>query len=112
RSAARLAARLDSAAHAAGRLCLARGCGDHSALVGVARGLAPLVLDVPREQSPSGAAALADLTVLVAPASGEPALAELAAHSLTRDGRRPITVVSRAGSRSRWESRARLLLPE
>jgi hypothetical protein len=114
RAAARLAARVGSGglgAQAAGRLCLASD-GDHAGLAASARRLAPLVLDVARDRSPSGAASLADLTVLVAPGDGEPALAELAARSIARAGREPVTVASRADDPSRWSGRAVAVLPE
>jgi hypothetical protein len=114
RAAAKLAARFRSGgvpARPAGRLCLLAAW-DYAALSSSARGLAPLVLDVRRNGSAGVAASVADLTLIVAPASGEPALAELATRALGRAGREPLTVVARGADRSRWEGRASIRLPD
>jgi hypothetical protein len=114
RAASRLAGQVSSSglpAEAAGRLCLAR-TDDLAGLTLAARGLAPLVLDLPRGRPAAEAASLADIAILVAAGDGEPALAELAARSLAWPGREPLTVVSRATEPSRWAGRAHLVLPE
>ncbi|HEY7632296.1 MAG TPA: hypothetical protein VH817_16435 [Thermoleophilaceae bacterium] len=89
-SAARLAARMESA-QPLGRLCLTSSVPEGSE--------APLVLD----GAPTPAA---HLTILLAPADAEPALAELAA----RTHNAQLTVVN--GSDERWHKRAFLSLPQ
>lgn len=113
RTAARLAGQMNSggsAARAAGRLCLT-DVHDFASLASLWRRVAPLVLDVPPDVAPSGPSSLADLTILVAPGDGEPALAELAARSLSRLGGQPVIVVSRPDQPACWEGRAAVSLP-
>lgn len=110
RAASRLAARLPGST-ASGRLCLWQGHDPAGAVVG-AGGLAPLVFDVPHDGPASDSASLADATVLVVPGDAEPALAELAAHTLARHGRAPLTVVNRPSQPGRWDGRAAALLPD
>jgi hypothetical protein len=107
RSATRLAARVSSGgeqARAAGRLCIA--CAGEPATLAP---LAPVVLDLPPGEHPQ--IEHAHLTILVAPGEAEPALAELAARNLSRHGREPLTVVTRAADVERWHQRAFLSLP-
>lgn len=73
---------------------------------------APVVLDVPHGAAPEAALAMADAAVLVAAPSLEPALADVVAASLTRDGRAPVTVVSRAVESDAWVARGALLIGE
>ena len=110
RAASRLAVQMGSGARPAGRLCVT-DARDFGALASLWRGVAALVLDVPRDVAPRGPASVANLTVVVAPGDGEPALAELAARSLARGERRPLIVVSRPDGPERWEGRAVLALP-
>ena len=112
RAAVRLAARIASSgspATATGRLCLVRPH-DLAAFTSSARSMAPLVLDLP----PGGGhgAPLAHLTILIAPGDAEPALAELAARSLARGARDPLTVVSSAPGDASWDGRAFTHLPQ
>jgi hypothetical protein len=108
-AARRLAGQMSSGgspAWAAGRLCLT-DTHDHGSLAALWRQLAPIVFEVPRGASASGA----DLTILVAPGEGEPALAELAAGGLLGAGRQTLTVVNHADDPGRWRGRAALILP-
>jgi hypothetical protein len=100
RGAARLAARFSFSAQAAGRLCLT----SHDLDPAFAE-LAPVVGEV------AAPAAGAHLTILVAPAAVEPALAELAARNHAQTGREPLTVVSGVADSARWEERAFAVLP-
>jgi hypothetical protein len=63
---------------------------------------APVVLDVGHGTPPEGAVAMADRAVLVASPDVEPALAELAAGALTRDGGAPLVVLNRALGGDGW----------
>ncbi len=106
RSATRLAALIASGGaptRAAGRLCLTTTA-DYAWLTQ----LAPVVLDLRPGDQPQDA----QRTILVAPGDSEPALAELAARTLTRDGREPLVVVTNAGNPERWRERALLSLPQ
>jgi hypothetical protein len=98
-------------ASAAGRLCLLDD--DDPALreLAVTRP-APLVLDVPHGKAPESAFALADAAVLVATPSIEPALADVIAASLTRDGAVPAIVLNRAVDLDAWSGRDALTIPE
>jgi len=98
RPAVRLASR-QPGARAAGRLCLT----SLDAPTHLAQ-LAPLVLDLPSDDTTH--AALAHVAILIAPGDAEPALAELAARTLNA-----ITVVTSADEPSRWDRRAFLVLP-
>jgi hypothetical protein len=83
------------ATRAVGRIALVAA--DDNALRDVAIGRrAPLVLDVPHGTAPEPALALADRAVLVASADVEPALAEVAAAALAREGPWPLVVFNRA----------------
>jgi hypothetical protein len=98
-------------ASAAGRLCLLED--DDPALRELAATRpAPLVLDVPHGTAPEAAFALADSAVLVASPSIEPALADVIAASLTRDGGVPAIVLNRAVDLDAWAGRDALTLPE
>jgi hypothetical protein len=95
-----------------GRVCLT-ACGDGSALVDAARGLAPLVLDVHDPSQAAVAASMAEAVVLVGLPTSEPALAVVLSDSLSRVGPEPIVVVNRdRGEGDRWGDRCSLLLPE
>jgi hypothetical protein len=89
-SSARLATRIEDA-RPLGRLCLTSRTPEDSG--------APLILD-------GAGAEAADLTILLAPADAEPALAELAATTHNAQ----LTVVN--GSDERWHQRAFLSLPQ
>jgi hypothetical protein len=99
------------AASAAGRLCLLDD--DDPALRELATSRpAPLVLDVPHGMAPEAPFALADAAVLVATPSIEPALADVIAASLTRDGCLPVIVLNRAIDLEAWAGRDALTIPE
>ena len=107
-AAGRLRSRLHDeriAATAAGRLCFCHPR-EPEQMPELSR-LAPVVIDGPPGDSPS-----ADLTIVVAPADAEPALAELFALSLPPGGSEPLLVVNRAREDARWSGRATLFLPE
>jgi hypothetical protein len=98
-------------ATAAGRLCLLDP--DDPAVRELAYSRpAPLVLDVEHGRPPQGPVALADVTVLVAGLDVEPALADVVAQSLARDGVAPPLVVNRAADPASWARRGALLIGE
>jgi hypothetical protein len=82
-------------ATAAGRLCLLDPHAHALRELAIARP-APIVLDVAHGHPPESPRALADAAVLVASPSVEPALADVVAASLTRDGVTPPIVLNRA----------------
>jgi hypothetical protein len=94
-----------------GRLCLIE-CGDHAALADATRYLAPLVIDVGHEPTPSSAVAVADHAVAVASPGVEPALAAVVGDALAELGPRPVTVLNRAGALEGWEGRVEIVLPD
>jgi hypothetical protein len=104
-AARRLARALPPAsAAAAGRLCLIDP--GEPALRELALGRpAPLVLDVAHGDPPEGPVALADVLVLVAAPSVEPALADVVAASLGRGGEPPGVVLNRATEPGGWAGR-------
>jgi hypothetical protein len=73
---------------------------------------APLVLDVGHGTPPEAALAMADRAVLVASPDVEPALAELAACSLARDGAAPLVVLNRALDDAGWHDRPQATVGE
>jgi hypothetical protein len=73
---------------------------------------APLVLDVGHGTAPEVALAMADRAVLVATPEVEPALGELAAHSLARDGVAPLIVLNRALDADGWGERPHATIGE
>jgi hypothetical protein len=94
----------DAAAAAAGRLCLLDP--DVPALRELAASRpAPLVLDVGHGRPPESPVALADAIVLVAAPWVEPALADVVAASMTRDGTVPPVVLNRAVDLDGWSAR-------
>jgi hypothetical protein len=96
-------------AAAAGRLCLLDP--DEPALRElVASRPAPVVLDVAHGVAPEGPCALADAVVLVAAPSVEPALADVVAASLSREGPAPAIVLNRALEPGLWRAREDVLL--
>jgi hypothetical protein len=117
RAAMRLSTALSGAAEvqACGRLCCAAidARADDAApierLVGAARYLAPVILDLPPDGAAAAGAALADRVAVVASASAEPAL--LAA-VVTILGGEPLKVVNRIAAPVGWEGRADILIPD
>jgi hypothetical protein len=99
------------AASAAGRLCLLDP--DDAALRELASSRpAPVVLDVEHGRPPQSPFALADAAVLVAGPAVEPALADVVAASLTRDGVAPTIVLNRALDPEEWSGRDVLVVGE
>lgn len=94
----------DESAAAAGRLCLLDPDGPALRELAASRP-APLVLDVGHGRPPESPFALADAAVLVAAPSVEPALADVVAASLTRDGLIPPVVLNRAVDVDAWSGR-------
>jgi hypothetical protein len=70
------------------------------------------VLDVEHGRPPQGPFALADAAVLVASEAVEPALADVVAASLTRDGVAPPIVLNRAVDPAAWSEREVLIIGE
>jgi hypothetical protein len=111
-AARRLARALPPAsAAAAGRLCLIDPVEPALRELALSRP-APLVLDVEHGQPPEGPVALADVVVLVATPDVEPALAEVVAASLSRDGDAPRVVLNRAIEPGPWAGRDVLAVGE
>jgi hypothetical protein len=98
-------------AWAAGRLCLLDDSDPALRELATSRP-APLVLDVPHGCAPEAPFALADAAVLVATPAVEPALADVIAASLTRDGAAPAIVLNRAADLGAWSNRGALEIPE
>jgi hypothetical protein len=98
-AASRLARALEdlpgAATKAVGRLCLVEGA-DHFALAECSRHLAPLVLDAGSVSVGGVPAAVADVTLLVATPTVEPALARAAAGCLARMRAEAIVVFNRS----------------
>jgi hypothetical protein len=98
-AASRLARALEdlpgAATKAVGRLCLVEGA-DHFALAECSRHLAPLVLDAGSVSVRGVPAAVADVTLLVATPTVEPALARAAAGCLARMRAEAIVVFNRS----------------
>jgi hypothetical protein len=78
-------------------------------VVNAARYLAPVVLDVPADGSAAGIGQLADRVVVVASATGEPALLDAVAAII---GGEPLKVANRITEAGDWAQRADLLLPD
>ena len=85
---------VDAPHRVTGRLCLVEG-DVRIARAAALRNQAALVLEVPYGDDASEAAALADVTVLVAAGDTEPALALVVGASLARTGPEPILVACR-----------------
>jgi hypothetical protein len=102
---------------AVGRLCLVAGA-ERAALADTACHFAPVVLDAGSASLGGAPAALADLVIVVATASVEPALASVAVECLGRLGCEPIVALNRTPpsyadeAPSSWTGRATLHLPE
>jgi hypothetical protein len=99
---------------AVGRLCLI-GVSDRERVVDGVRHLAPLVLDAGASALGGAPAALADVAIVVASPSTEPALADVAVDCLGRLGLEPVVVLNRAGSppdAGRWSGRIEHALPD
>jgi hypothetical protein len=86
---------LDAPQRVSGRLCLVEA-DPRIARAAALRSQAALVLEVPHGDDASEAAALADVTVLVAAGTTEPALAAVVGASLARTGPEPILVLGRS----------------
>ena len=102
---------VDAPQRVSGRLCLI----DADARIARAAALrneAALVLEVPHGRDASEAAALADVTVLVAADDTEPSLAAVVGASLARTGPAPILVVSRPAVASPWADAGAVALPD
>jgi hypothetical protein len=106
-----LAAQGCDAARAVGRIALVAADDAGLREVAVARS-APLVLDVPHGEPPEPALALADRAVLVASGDVEPALAEVAAIALTREGAPPLLVLNRAVDADGWNAAPGVVIGE
>lgn len=85
---------VDAPHRVSGRLCLVEADA-RIARAAALRNQAALVVEVPHGQDASEAAALADVTVLVAAGDTEPSLAAVVGASLARSGPEPIVVTSR-----------------
>jgi hypothetical protein len=96
---------------AAGRLCLIDPAEPALRELALSRPV-PLVLDVGHGEPPEVPLALADGAVLVATPSVEPALADVVAASLSRDGETPRVVLNRAVEPGAWVGRDVLAVRE
>jgi hypothetical protein len=106
-----LAAQGCEAPRAAGRLALV-GADDALLREVAVRRPAPLVLDVTHGTAPEPALALADRAVLVASPDVEPALADVAAAVLAREGPSPLVVLNRAVDAEGWRDSPAVLIGE
>jgi hypothetical protein len=103
---------VDAPHRVSGRLCLVEGDA-RIARAAALRNQATLVVEVPHGDDASEAAALADVTVLVAAGSTEPSLAAVVGASLARSGPDPIVVTSRAGIDDQpWPDSAAIAMPD
>lgn len=102
---------VDAAHRVSGRLCLVEG-DPRIARAAALRNQAALVVEVTYGADASEAAALADVTVLVAAAGTEPSLAAVVGASLARTGPEPIVVTCRPGEESAWCKDAAIALPD
>jgi hypothetical protein len=94
-----------------GRLCLVEGDA-RIARAAALRNQAALVVEVPHGHDASEAAALADVTVLVAAGQTEPSLAVVVGASLARSGPDPILVTSRVTDEDPGPPSADLRMPD
>jgi hypothetical protein len=92
-----------------GRVCVAATPAGVVGVVTAARYLAPVVLDLPPDGSAFEAVRAADHVVVVAAASGEPALLDAVA---TVIGGHPVRAVNRVTEAGRWERPADVLIPD
>ena len=102
---------VDAPHRISGRLCLVEGDA-RVARAAALRHQAALVVEVPHGEDASEAAALADVTVLVAAEDTEPSLAAVVGASLARTGPEPIVVIGRPGEASRWWDTGAVELPD
>jgi len=102
---------VDAPHRVSGRLCLVEGDA-RIARAAALRNQAALVVEVPHGDDASEAAALADVTVLVAAADTEPSLAAIVGASLARCGPDPIVVTSRPTEDSAGPPDAAVRLPD
>jgi hypothetical protein len=103
---------VDAPHRVSGRLCLVEGDA-RIARAAALRNQAALVVEVPHGHDASEAAALADVTVLVAAGSTEPSLATVVGASLARSGPEPIVVTSRGGVDDQpWPDSAAIAMPD
>jgi hypothetical protein len=101
----------DAPHRASGRLCLVEGDA-RIARAAALRNDAALVIEVPHGEDASEAAALADVTVLVAAPDTEAPLAAVVGASLARSGPEPILVVGRPGEGTAPPDTAAITLPD
>ena len=103
---------VDAPHRVSGRLCLVEGDA-RIARAAALRNQAALVVEVPHGEDASEAAALADVTVLVAAGHTEPALATVVGASLARCGPEPIVVTARAAAEDAcWPDAAAIAMPD
>jgi hypothetical protein len=103
---------VDAPHRVSGRLCLVEGDA-RIARAAALRNQAALVVEVPHGDDASEAAALADVTVLVASGRTEPSLAAVVGASLARSGPEPIVVTSRTGlDDDPWPDSAAIGMPD
>lgn len=102
---------VDAPHRVSGRLCLVDGDA-RIARAAALRNDAALVIEVPHGDDASEAAALADVTVLVAACDSEPSLAAVVGASLARTGPAPIVVAGRPGEGDATPAAASIRLPE
>lgn len=102
---------VDAPYRVSGRLCLVEGDA-RIARAAALRNQCALVVEVPYGRDASEAAALADVTVLVAGADTEPALAAVVGATLARTGPEPIVVAWRAAEEGASGPGAAIELPD
>jgi hypothetical protein len=102
---------IDAPHRVSGRLCLVEG-DPRIARAAALRHQTALVVEVPHGEDASEAAALADVTVLVAAGHTEPALAVVVGASLARSGPDPILVTGRATDEDPGPGEAVLRMPD
>lgn len=103
---------VDAPHRVSGRLCLVEADA-RIARAAALRNQSALVVEVPHGDDASEAAALADVTVLVAAGSTEPSLATVVGASIARCGPEPIVVTSRVGIDDQpWPDSAAIAMPD
>jgi hypothetical protein len=102
---------VDAPHRVSGRLCLVEADA-RIARAAALRNQAALILEVPYGDDASEAAALADVTVLVAAAHTEPSLAAVVGASLARTGPEPILVIGRPAEDSARLESAAITVPD
>ena len=102
---------VDAPQRVSGRLCLVES-DPRIARAAALRNQAALVVEVPHGEDASEAAALADVTVLVAAGDTEPSLAAVIGASLARTGPEPILVTGRPGDDGRLADFDAIVCPD